>query len=169
MIFCRCLLILLAALAAGTARAEPVSEYDMKATYLYNFARYTDWPFQSRANFNLCVLGDDELGAALSRLELDRIAGMRVVVARLSSLVAIRQCQMLYLPAHQSAAIRRIRAELADLPVLTVGEPGSEGEVAITLRLQGARLVFDINQPLFERSGLRPQETLLRLARQVRR
>lgn len=165
----RRLLVLLACCLALDLRAEPVSEYDMKAIYLYNFASYTEWPFWGRANFNFCVLGDDELGNALSRLESKKINGMRVVVARLTSLVAIRQCQVLYLPGKQHANLRRIQSELGELPVLTVGEAGSEAEVGVVLRLEGARLVFDLNLGAFQRAGLKPQETLVRLARNVRK
>ena len=91
------------------------------------------------------------------------------MVARLTSLVAIRQCQVLYLPGKQHANLRRIQSELGELPVLTVGEAGSEAEVGVVLRLEGARLVFDLNLAAFQRAGLKPQETLVRLARNVRK
>ncbi len=150
-------------------RAEPVAEHELKAGYLYNFVLHTEWPAWSRANLNICILDDGPLGEAMSRYDHQRVHGMRLVIARLSSLLPIRQCQLLYVPASHQASLRRIAGDLAGLPVLTVSDQADDAESALVLRLEGARLVYEINLPAFQRAGLKPRETLLGLASKIRK
>ena len=60
-------LLLLA--ARGAAAQAPRSEYEVKAAYLLNFARYAEWPASPPADATddlvICVLGRDPFGAAL--------------------------------------------------------------------------------------------------------
>lgn len=165
----RILLSLLIAWFSLTAHADPVGEYDMKASYLYNFAAFTEWPDSERATFNLCTLGDDNLGLALLRFEGKRIAGLRVAVARLSSLAAIRKCQLLFVGEREVINLPRIVAELGDEPVLTVTDTPALPQVGIVLSLENRRLVFDVNFEQCRRLNLRPSSTLLRLARSIRK
>src|SRR5205814_1156019 len=61
------LLALAGALPAG-ARAQAISEYQVKAAFLYNFARFVQWPPQSFKNAHdpiaICVLGPNPFGDA---------------------------------------------------------------------------------------------------------
>ncbi len=67
------LLIALAAFAPVAARAaQPAaSEYELKAAFLYNFAKFVDWPPEalesSVSAVRVCVLGDDPFGAVLDQ------------------------------------------------------------------------------------------------------
>lgn len=148
------------------ALAEPVSEHEMKAVYLYNFAAQTVWPEMQRANFNFCTVGDEEVGLALTRFDARRMHQQRIVIARLSSLVAIRQCQLLYVPARQAHHWPAIVEKLGDLPVLTVSDAPAI-KAAIGLSLEDKRLVFDLRLERFRQAGLQPGPTLKKLARAV--
>lgn len=152
-----------------TAQADPVAEYDMKATYLYNFAAFTEWPESDRYSFNLCTLGDENVAQALRRFEGRRIGKQRLTVARLSSLGAIRNCQLLFVGEREVVNLPRIAAELGDEPVLTVSDAALLPQVGIVLSLENQRLVFDVNFEQCRRLNLRPSSNLLRLARTVRK
>ena len=52
-------------LLAQQAAAAPVSEYEMKAAFIYNFAVFTAWPSGSEKETRLCVIGKDNFGNAL--------------------------------------------------------------------------------------------------------
>ncbi|MDD2883927.1 MAG: YfiR family protein [Dechloromonas sp.] len=164
----RFLSVLLFCLCQG-GQADPVSEHDLKAGYLYNFVLHTEWPVWSRANFNVCILDDEDLGEAMARLDSKRVHGMRIVVARLSSLLPIQQCQLLYLPARRQSSLPRIAAELANSTVLTVSEVPNDHDSAIVLGLNDNRLVYDLNLSAFQRAGLKPRDVLLGLAQKVRK
>ena len=165
----RRLLVLLSLCISLAANAQVVSEHDMKAAYLYNFAHLFDWPESSRANFHLCVLGDEEVGAALQRFDERRVDGKRIVIARLATLAPIRLCDILYVGAGEQGSLPKIRNTLGSQATLTVGDRGSLPAMGVLLTLENSRLVFDVNLEHCERTGLKPKPTLLGFARSVRR
>lgn len=162
-------LVLLSLCTSLAANAQVVSEHDMKAAYLYNFAHLFDWPESPRANFHLCVLGDEDVGAALQRFDERRVAGKRIVIARLATIAPIRLCDILYVGAGEQASLPKIRSTLGNQATLTVSDGGSLPAVGVLLALESNRLVFDVNLEHCERAGLKPKPTLLGFARSVRR
>lgn len=165
----RKLIILLASCLSLAANAEPVSEYDMKASYTYNFAAYTEWPESNRANFNVCTLNEEDVGLALRKFEGKRLHGRRLVIARLSSFVAVSQCQVLFIGEREISNLPRILSQLGDEPLLTVSDASSSTMTCMVLSLEGQRLVFDVNLEKCQQAKLKPSSALLRLARNVKK
>lgn len=163
------LVFLLLLLLSPALSAQTVFEHDMKAAYLYNFARFTEWPANERANFNLCVLGDEELGAAMRKYEELRINDRRMVIARLHTMTPIRQCNILFIGAAELPNLGRINAHLGDLPVLTVIDRPAALPVGVVMALEADRLVFDINLEHAQRVRLKHLPSVLQLARFVRK
>ena len=58
-----------ACMTPGVAVAQDVTEPALKAAFIYNFAKFTEWPGDSagREPFVICVLGDAAVGDALER------------------------------------------------------------------------------------------------------
>lgn len=163
----RLLSLILALSLSLAASAQTVSEHEMKAAYLYNFTRFIDWPADERANFNLCLLGEVELGEAMRKYEGRRIKDQRLVIARLSTMSPVRQCSLLFVGSSQLSSLAKINSHLADYPVLTVTDRQVPQPVAILLALEAEKLVFDLNLEHMQRARLKPQLSLLRLARKV--
>lgn len=49
--------------------AENLSPEQVKASMLYNFAKFVDWPPRANSEMVLCVLGSDPFGPALDSLD----------------------------------------------------------------------------------------------------
>lgn len=172
----RTLFLLVAVWLAGIVHADspgerpdPVAEADMKAAYIYNFGAFTEWPESNRISFNICTLGDDKVGRSLKRYEGKLISNRRVVVARLSSLTAIADCQILFIGDPELPNLGRIANELGHQAVLTVADAPVLPQVAVVIALVGQRLAFEVNLDYCKRASLKPQSNLLRLARVVRK
>lgn len=165
----RALVLLLLFWFSLAANAQVVAEHEMKAAYLYNFAYLFDWPDSKRANFHVCILGDDEVGLAMQGYYDRRVNGQRMVIARLTTPTPIRLCDILYVGAGEIVNLPKIRNILGNQPTLTVTDKGSLQAVGITLALEGKRLMFDVNLEHCERASLKPKPTLLELARSVRK
>src|ERR1700722_2798032 len=80
-------LVLLLVLAASSGAASaPPREYEVKAAFLYNFARFVEWPsgtFSSPKDpLIICVLGQDPFGTDLEETVKGRTAGDREIVIR---------------------------------------------------------------------------------------
>jgi hypothetical protein len=161
------LLVLL--LGPSAVRAEAVPEHVLKATYIYNFAALTQWPPMDRGGFNICVFGDSELARVMQRLAGKTLHGRVVSVARLGSLAAIRECQVLYVAADEAVSLPRISSLLGDAPVLTVSDAPATQDAAVRIVPEGSRLAFEVDVERCRRAGLRPGAALLSLARNLRR
>lgn len=161
--------MLLLLTAQSRVGAEPVPEYVMKATYLYNFAVYTEWPAELGNEIQLCVLGEERFGGALQTISGKFVNGRILMVHNLMSIDQIGACQILYLgeadvPRSQEA-LRKIRG----MPILTVADgiiPLYSG-VMISMLIEDKRLAFKVNASAARKVQLNFSSKLLRLASSV--
>src|SRR5262245_65637689 len=84
---CRLAAVLVAGLGlASTAPGQTPGEYAVKAAFLLNFARYTEWPgaaFSSSTQpLVLCVVGADPFGSALDTVEDKLVRGRPIHINR---------------------------------------------------------------------------------------
>lgn len=168
--------LLLAVLLAvpGGLRAQAAGEYDLKAAFLYNFAKFVDWPPaafpEPGSSFRICVLGRDPFGGSLqAAVNGEEIAGHRLTVMRSESLAKPSGCQILFVSRSERDQTREILAAVKDSPVLTVGDvPGflEQGGI-INFLLEGNKVRFEINNEAAARAKLNISSKLLQLARRV--
>jgi hypothetical protein len=169
------LLLGLVALAAAArpAVAQSVSAPDLKAAFLFNFARFADWPaLPPDAPIVLCVSGDDPLASALASTLRGQAAENRgVAVTRLASGDASwRACQVLFIGGANKSQIARVVGDAATMPILTVSDTARFAEAGgmIELYLDNGRMRFAINIDAVQRSHVRLSSRLLGLAKIVR-
>jgi hypothetical protein len=173
---------LILALAAALAlpgladAAEPAAdlESEVKAAFLYNFAKFIEWPPDAfpepSAPMTFCVYGEGSVGADLDALVRgETLNGRRLVVRRLRELAAARECHVLFLGTAEKGRVAEALAALREASVLTVGEGKSflDDGGMIRLFLEQNRMRFDINLDAAEKSALRISSKLLRLAQTV--
>ena len=162
-------LLAAAVLFMSTARAATVSEYDLKAAFLYNFAVFTEWPEQAPAGMNVCVLGTDPFGNALDLLTAKQVRSVPVVVQRISGSEKIRGCHVLFIGASEHARLAQILDVTRSLPVLTVADmkDAARRGVMIGLVMQDQRVTFEMNVAAARAARLSVSSKLIKLARNV--
>jgi hypothetical protein len=164
-------LALLLTSGALIAAAAPVSEYQLKAVFLFNFAHFVEWPAAAlppeHAPFVIGVLGQDPFGRSLD----DVVRGESVdqhplAVERYASVADIRNCQILFIPALEMAHLDGILAALKGRSVLTVTDADSPAPrgVIIGLRKQDSRIRLRIDLEAAKASNLTISSKLLRPA-----
>jgi hypothetical protein len=149
------------------AFAEPVEEYRLKAAFLYNFAKFVEWPIADRDRFTICVVGADGVAEELAGVVAGKqVAELPVAVERVAA-DAPAGCQILFVTA---AAEAEDAARRAGAGVLTVGEgpdfAARGGMIAFTQ--EENRLRFEINKRAAQEAGLQVSSKLLKLASSVR-
>jgi hypothetical protein len=157
------------------AQVRPPSEYELKAAFLFNFAKFVDWPSNMfadpKAPFLVCVLGTDPFGAALDNaLRGKIIAEHPASVSRIKRVAEINGCQILFVAASESHLLPEILAKVRGQYVLVIGETddfASSGG-AIQFTLEENRVRFFINTDAADRAGLKISSKLLALAKIVR-
>lgn len=160
--------------APGAVRAEGTSEYDVKAAFLYNFAKFVDWPPaafpEPGSSFKICVLGKDPFGGSLQTVVGgEEIAGHKLTVVRTDSLSKPAGCQILFVSRQEREQLPQVLAAVRTSPVLTVGDtPGfvDQGGI-INFTLEGSKVRFEINTEAADRAGIRISSKLLQLARRI--
>jgi len=159
-----------------TASAQgQVEEFQAKSAYLFNFAKFVEWPQQAFKTTNspirICVLGRDLFVKALDETVSGKaVQGRPFVVHQLSNPPSVIACHILFVDASERKRFLTLVEELRVASVLTVGEaPGfiSDGGV-INLKTVNGRIAVEINVTAAERVNLRISSRLLSIARIVR-
>lgn len=149
------------------------SEYEVKAAFLYNFAKFTAWPPAPEAPpapFAICVLGEDRFGTALDVLQGKPVDGRPVVVRRMVEPEDLQRCRIVFVGPPHADRMDRLSRTLQDQPVLTVGDsPGfvrSGGMIGFVI--EDGRIRFEIDPDRISPTGLTVSSQLLNLAVIVR-
>jgi len=170
------LLCALAAALPAAGSAEGLTEAQLRARFLLNFLRFTEWPTPAAADpgapLVVCVLGmGDPLEGALAQLQ-DASVGSRKVFAR-GSVDADRagDCHLLYVPDGELQRLPAARESIGRRPVLIVGE--SEAVLdrggMIALRNSDRHLTFVVNLAPTRHAGLGFSAQMLHAAAEVLR
>jgi hypothetical protein len=172
--FARWVLPVLLLPAPALAAEGDALEYAVKATYLYKFAAYVDWPSSAFATpgspLSLCIAGDDPFGASLDSAVRDqRVAGRPLVVRRLKSVARDSDCQILFVGGADPLRAQLLAA-LRGSAVLTVTDRHESGGSAgiIDFVMRDNRVRFDIDEAAATRNGLGISSKLLKLALNLR-
>jgi hypothetical protein len=171
----RCAGAILAAfmLCASTGRAQDVTESSLKAAFIYNFAKFTEWPqdiLPVTATFTACVLGDSPIRDALERAAKGhQVMGRGISVSQIQLEGKLRSCNLLYVSGQTPAQVAAIVAAVQGAPVLTIGDSDTfskQGGIAQMFVVDG-KMRFDLNLEVAKRCGLQLSSKLLVLAAHV--
>jgi hypothetical protein len=158
------------------AADRTLSEYEVKAHYLYSFPLFVEWPAQAfrapNAPFILGIVGHDPFGSMIDSLTANAtLHGRKVIVQRLNRDQDLRHCQVLFISRSEREHLEFILSKLVGGSVLTVSE--IEGFSAsggiIGLVFDDDRVRFEINLDTAAGAGLTVSAKLSSLARTVRR
>jgi hypothetical protein len=159
-------------LRAQTA-AVPI-EANVKAVFLFNFAKYVTWPAinlgeRSPAEVRVCVTANDAFfGLLKSAVQGENIDGKPLLPVALEGLDDAKTCQILYVGDSQSADAKAWLDAVKGYQVLTVADGALNDDSVIAFVRENNRIRFDINRVSASRRNLNVSAKLLRLARQVK-
>jgi hypothetical protein len=168
-------MIFLGMLFALRGTGQVIEEYQVKAAFLYNFAKFVEWPSQAfetpKDPIMICVLGHNPFGNSLEEVIRGKLIGGRAIVFReVNDFEQANTCQILFVGAANNKRYRSLCVNLKSLGILTVGEAQgfAEGGGVIHFKLDGGRVRFDINVQAAERAQLHISSKLLSLAQVVK-
>lgn len=150
------------------------NEYEVKAAFLFNFAKYTTWPPSAFANdqapITIGIIGDDPFHSALDNLIKHKtVNGRRFAVRRSHRVKDLDGCQIIFVSRSETHHLAAVVSEYRRRPILTVSdvrEFAKQGGV-IELREVHNKVRFTINIDAAKRVALKLSSQLLELARVV--
>jgi len=152
--------------------AEIPSESQLKAAYLYNFAKFISWPEDTFANEQdplvIGVLGNNPFSKELAPLTERTVRGRPIKIMQFKKVEDIQACHLLYI----NPAIRQLEAVLKTLhgkPIVTVGDNKNfahhNGMIQFVTRRE--RLRFIVNLDVAKSNRIKINSQLLSLAFEV--
>jgi hypothetical protein len=164
----------LAAFLLVVPKASAQSEDQIMAAFLFNFARYVEWPEdafdRSDMPVNICMLSSKEFGDVVSKTVLGKTIADRPVVARWTAeLPETVGCHILFIGREFDRPHEDAVAVLDGMSVFTVADQegfAQAGGTANFFRV-GNRIRFEINPHAATKAGLKISSRLLRLAKVV--
>src|SRR5437868_8530842 len=160
---------------AQAGDASDSSEYLIKAGFIYNFAKFVEWPAaafsQADSPIVIGVLGADPFGSVLDHIVEDKKIGARGFIVKRykwgKDLKDLKDCKILFISASEKAHIDEILQSVKGLPILTVGETLGFAERGGVIRftLEDNRVRFEVNVDAAHDADLNISSRLLTLAK----
>ena len=172
--FSLALAVVMAWSAGARAQSGSVNEYDVKAAFLFNFAKFIEWPNsgrqQSKSPFVICVYGDDPFGPSLDSVVKGKtIDDREILTRRVRKIDELRDCQMAFISSSEESRMPAVLAALSGSSVVLIGETAGFAQQGghIQLVMQDNRVRFLVNVDAAKRSHLQISSKLLSLAQIV--
>lgn len=168
----RGLLALLCWAGAGLAMAQSVSEQTVKAGFIYNFVKFTQWAGArdgDHSPLQICTPGPQPLDGQFALLQGRAIGGRNIDIRSNVPSSEWRTCQVLFLAEGDAHRTETVLRSLGNAPVLTLGDVPDFVQVGgmIGLKIEDNRVRFDVNLGAAQRAGLTLNSQMLKLAGQV--
>ena len=109
----------------------------VKASYLYNFGKYIDWPEEEKTgNFIISVMGGDNLYQELVKNYNSKQIGLQQIeIRKLSKTLKISDCHIIYVGEEYLDLLPEIAEKFKNTPTLVV----SDGEKTLS---NGSAIAF---------------------------
>ena len=167
-------IVLLCSVPRAGGQSETPTEYQIKAAFLYNFAKFVEWPADAftdpHSPIVLGIVGEDPFGSDLDGIVYAKtVNGRGFMVKRLAPGPDLRTCHILFISSSEKKRLAQILEQLKGSSVLTVGEMDRfvQSGGAVNFLLEQNRVRFEINVDAAARARLKISSKLLALARSV--
>ena len=157
--------------SSGFAQSPPPSEYQIKAAFLYNFAKFVEWPTQAfagpRSPVVIGVLGKNVFGDDLEQTIRDKTVNNHPFqFKQFHSVDEVTNCQILFISTSEKERLPKILSGLRGASVLTVSEMDHFTDTGgmINFVIEDNRVHFQINDAAAKKAGLKISSKLLSLA-----
>jgi YfiR/HmsC-like len=171
----RSLLALAVMLMAMPARtADRSLEYAVKATFLYKFATFVQWPAGTFSDdsspFVLCVVGADPYGGRIAQAVAGQSVGRHPIVLRqMPRAEPGSRCHASFISGSASQDVGDALKAMAGTPTLTVTDAALGRQAGIVhFVIVDDRVTFDIDPSAAARNHLVISSNLLALAHNLR-
>jgi len=154
--------------ATSAADNAGVVEARIKAAFVYNFARFIEWPSSSAEGpLRIGIQGRGDLVSPLEEVIRGKTAnGRSLEIAHVGTTSEAERCDILLIERSEAGRVREIVQALSGKPVLTVCDSDNclRDGAMIAFRIVDDSVRFQINQEAAEHSGLKISSQLLKVA-----
>jgi len=156
--------------SVATSAQAQYSEYEVKAAYIFNFAKFIEWPEDYIGDtINLCIYKNDPFGIILEKTMIGRKANNRNwKIRRVSCLADVGDCHILLLSDIKQHEIIQVIKYIDNKPIVTIGDELTDfcnmGGI-FNFMPQFSKHQFEINKDVADEIGIKISPKLLLLAK----
>jgi hypothetical protein len=160
-------------LGEAPAYGQEAPEYQLKAAFLYNFAKFTEWPETAFKENNspliLGVLGEDPFGEAIEPIKGKIVKSRKLEVKRFKSLMDLQPCHILFISASEKERLAEILTKIEGSAVLTVGDLDQfiDAGGVIRFTILEEKVGFEINAEAIKTAEFKLSSQLLKFSKLV--
>jgi len=157
----------------STASANTSPEYQVKTAYLYNFAKFIQWPegtfTDTTESIVIGIVGKDPFGPSLDEaIHQRRAQGRLLRIERYSDLANIGDCHLLFVSRSEAKKQSELLTALADSNLVTIGESPNfikEGGQIRFFVSKNQTIKIEINPDAARQAGIFISSRILKIAR----
>lgn len=160
-------------MAVAETSRRTLSADEIKAAYLFNFAKFIDWPDQTfvdaTAPLHICFIGGESVEKTFRSLEGKKVKGKSLQVRNVTQAQDMGECHILFIGSDQIQRWPQIQKQIPQDGLLTVsdGDRFSQDGGMINFSPEQNRIRFIINLDNTQNAGLKLSSQLLQLAEVV--
>ncbi len=147
------------------AQAESDTEQQIKARYIYNFAKLITWPNPPQNALTVCLMGENSFQTQLEQLMREHATEYR----RINGINEVDPCNILVLAPENAKQLDLWINQLNNKPILTISDSTNSLRTGIMIELvtHSDKIAFKINRKKASDSSLQMSAGLLKLAEEV--
>lgn len=164
-------LVLLPVSSVSNGNEPSFSEYDIKAAFIYNFAKFVDWPKDTFSEDNspiiLEILGKSPFGESLKNIEDKKVGSHPLKIIYSDGNEPIQDCHILFFCSSLGSRYKDVLDRLGNHPILTISEMEyfcSNGGIIRLFVSKERKVRFEINPDVAKLNGLKVSSQLLKIA-----
>lgn len=167
-------LTLFLGLTPGFVHAQDDKEYLVKATFIYNFLKFIEWPgdkgISKQSAVDICVVGNSPLSSAAAVFQKASTDKLKIsLVSEGNAKNITGHCHIVFIGGSEEEKLAGMLADLKGQPVLTVSDIDKFAErggmIGFVIADNKVRLV--VNTKTTEAAGLHVDARLLEIALKV--
>lgn len=163
------LFCLLSALPAA-AQERQAAESDLKAAFIFNFVRFTEFPATATPDvLKICYAAHEPMAGSLKELSGKRVGSRQIRVVPCFSTEEASSADIVVISQSDQRYARALLGAVRGRPVLTIGDFKGFRKMGGTLNLvvESDRMRFKVNLQAVRQQKLRIHPQLLKLASEI--
>lgn len=158
---------ILFSLVLGLSTYAQVDEYRAKATFVYNFSKFFEWPITERAgNFIIGVVGSNSMASNLEKVTAGKsITGQQIQVVSFRNSDEVSKCHVIFVSSASVSSMESIKSKTGHYTLIVTDSEGAiQKGSAINFFLESEKLKYEFSGSNAESMGLKYHSQLEQMA-----
>ena len=157
----------------ASAQSDAGLTYQVKAMFLFNFAKFVEWPAEKLNEGKpivIAVLGEDSFGGSLDQILRGKTVNGRTLVIRRPTDLSndeLKGCNILFIGSSEKKRLGQILQKVRNESILTIAEVKGFAEQGgmVNLTTKDDTVGLEVNSGAVDRAHIKISYKLLRLAK----